>query len=73
MNKLKWTGTVLCLIGMCLSAYKLFPYNIYFSCIGSALWYIVGVVKKDRPMAVVEGAAVLIMLSGIITHLIGIN
>ena len=63
---IKWAGTVLCLIGMALTSFNVFPYNIFLSAIGSTCWMTAGLMQKDKALATVDGAAVSLYLLGII-------
>jgi hypothetical protein len=65
IEKIKWAGTILCLIGIALTSYDVYPFNLVLGFIGSSLWTYAGVLQKDRPLMLVEGVAVLIYLSGL--------
>jgi hypothetical protein len=70
MLKLKWTATYLCLAGIALTSYNIYPANIFLSGLGSAMWACAGWKQQDTPLMVVEAVAVLFYLSGIITWLV---
>lgn len=63
---IRWSGTVLCLIGIALTSLNIFPLNLWFGFIGSGLWALSGIQQKDWALFVVEGVAVLMYLYGII-------
>lgn len=63
---MKWTGTALCLIGIALTSLNIFPLNLWFGFIGSALWTVAGYKNKDYALLVVEAVAVLMYLGGLI-------
>lgn len=65
----KWSGTVLCLIGIGLTSFNIYPLNIVLSLVGSFLWTIAGVMQKDKPLFLVEFVAVLFYLSGIVNYI----
>lgn len=65
MTALRWTGTVLCMIGFALSAADMYPYNVVFSAAGSSCWMVYGVRRGDVPMWLVELSAVAIGLAGL--------
>jgi hypothetical protein len=67
MREVKWLGTFLCLTGICLTSFNVYPINIILSLIGSALWTWAGWVQRDIPLFLVEAVAVGIYLAGIIT------
>jgi drug/metabolite transporter (DMT)-like permease len=65
----KWSGTLLCLIGIGLTSFNIYPLNIFLSLVGSFLWTIAGVIQKDKPLFLVEFVAVLFYLSGIVNYI----
>lgn len=67
MNILKWLGTILCLTGIGLTSFNIYPLNIFLSLVGSALWTLAGFLQKDMPLFLVEFVAVLFYIAGVIT------
>jgi len=63
---MKWTGTILCLIGIGLTSLNIFPLNLWFGLIGSLLWTVAGHKDKDYSLFTVEAVAVLMYLGGLI-------
>lgn len=63
---MKWTGTILCLIGIALTSLNYYPINLWFGFIGSGLWATVGLRSKDWALFIVEFVAVLMYFYGII-------
>ena len=70
MKTIKWSGTTLCLIGIALTSFNIYPLNILVGFIGSLLWAAAGYVTDDLPLLVVEMAAVVIYFCGIVTYLL---
>lgn len=66
MKALKWSGTILCLLGIGLTSFNIYPANIVLSLIGSALWTLAGYMQDDTPLMLVEGVAVAIYFTGAI-------
>lgn len=64
----KWLGTTLCLVGIALTSFNIYPANIIFSLIGSVLWTMAGILQRDAPLVLVEAIAVLLYLGGFITY-----
>ncbi len=62
---MKWTGTVLCLIGIWLTSINYYPLNLFFGFTGSLLWSIAGLRQKDYALFIVEFVAVVMYLYGI--------
>jgi len=66
LEVIKWTGTILCLIGIALTSFNIYPINIYLGFIGSALWAYAGYKQKDYALFLVEFVAVVMYLMGVI-------
>jgi hypothetical protein len=69
LKAIKWTGTILCLIGIALTSFNVYPLNVFLSLIGSALWAWAGWMQRDTPLVLVEGVAVTLYFIGVITWL----
>lgn len=66
---IKWTGTILCLIGIALTSFNVYPLNILFGLVGSGLWTYAGVLQRDIPLILVEAVAVALYFAGVITYI----
>lgn len=66
MILIKWLGTILCLIGIGLTSFNIYPANIFFSLVGSGLWTLAGFLQRDVPLFLVEIVAVLFYILGVI-------
>ena len=66
---IKWLGTILCLTGIGLTSFNIYPANIVLSLIGSALWTTAGIIQRDMPLFLVEAVAVMFYLAGLITYM----
>ena len=66
---IKWTGTTLCLIGIALTSFNVYPLNILFGLVGSALWTYAGVLQRDIPLILVEAVAVALYFAGVISYI----
>ena len=69
MKCIKWAGTILCLIGIALTSFNIYPINIVLSLIGSALWMWAGWAQRDMPLFLVEAVAVVMYTAGAIALL----
>jgi hypothetical protein len=67
MMLLKWVATVLCLIGIALTSYNIYPINIVLCAVVSAMWAWAGWEQRDNPLLIVEAVAVFFYASGFIT------
>jgi hypothetical protein len=64
---IRWSGTILCLIGIALTSLNIYPLNLLFGLIGSFLWTVQGYIYRDNALLLVELVAVLIYLAGIVS------
>jgi hypothetical protein len=63
---IKWLGTILCLAGIGLTSFNVYPINILLSLAGSVLWTFAGWAQKDTPLFLVELVAVVFYVAGVI-------
>ena len=70
LTGLKWSGTTLCLIGIGLTSLNVYPLNLLFGLIGSALWTLAGILQQDAPLVLVELVAAVMYLLGIMVYVI---
>jgi hypothetical protein len=70
MILIKWIGTILCLIGIALTAINIYPANIFLGFVGSGLWTVAGIYQRDIPLFLVEVVAVAFYFIGIITWIL---
>ena len=66
MILIKWLGTILCLTGIALTSFNIYPANVFFSLLGSSLWTLAGFLQRDPPLFLVEAVAVTIYFAGVI-------
>jgi hypothetical protein len=69
LSSLKWCGTTLCLIGIALTSFNIYPLNIVLGLIGSGLWTTAGYMQDDAPLVVVEAVATGLYAVGLITYI----
>jgi len=67
---IKWLGTILCLVGIGLTSLNVYPLNLLFGLIGSALWTLAGILQQDAPLVLVELVAAVMYLLGIIIYIV---
>ena len=65
---IKWSGTLLCLIGIALTSFNIYPANIVFGLIGSGLWTYAGMLQRDTPLVLVEAVATILYFGGVILY-----
>ena len=64
---IKWTASIILLIGMVFTALELTPINLFFHLVGVICWFIVGYMWHDRAMMVVNSVAIFVFVFGILT------
>jgi hypothetical protein len=64
---IRWSGTILCLIGIALTSLNIYPLNLLFGLVGSFLWTVQGYLYRDNALLLVELVAVIIYLVGIVS------
>ncbi|MEE2999444.1 MAG: DUF6552 family protein [Pseudomonadota bacterium] len=64
---LKWTSSVLLIIGMILTSANLYPLNMYFQLTGIIGWLMVGMLWHDRSLIVLNTVGASIFISAIIS------
>ena len=67
MNLVKWLGTILCLIGIALTSANIYPANIFYGLVGSAIWAFAGIWQRDIPLFLVEAVAVAFYIAGVVS------
>ena len=55
ITKISWLGTIASIIGAFVVASKLFFIGYCFFMVGSVSWLIVGIVRKDKSLIVLNG------------------
>jgi hypothetical protein len=65
---IKWLGTILCLFGIALTSFNIYPANILFGLVGSALWTLAGFMQRDIPLLLVEFVAVVLYFGGVLSY-----
>lgn len=69
LENLKWYGTTLCLLGIALTSFNIYPLNILFGLIGSGLWTAAGYIQDDTPLTLVEGVATAFYFAGMSVYI----
>ena len=62
---LKWAGTILCIIGIALTSFNVYPLNIFIMFIGTGIWLLAGILQRDWPLAAGELVSIVLYMAGI--------
>lgn len=64
VDVVKWIATVIQLIGYGLTGLNIVPWNVFAFIVGIILWFLVGVMWKDRAIMVVHVGALIAIVGG---------
>ena len=64
VDVVKWVATAIQLVGYALTGLNIVPWNILAFVVGIVLWFIVGVMWKDRAIMVVHVGAFVAIVAG---------
>lgn len=62
---LEWTATVLLIAGVTLTAWNVYPENIYLSIAGNFAWLLVALIWKKMSLITIQGVVLLIYITGL--------
>ena len=62
---IKWTASIILLIGMSLTTLDVAPFNLFFHLAGVSGWLVVGMLWHDRALITINSVGVFIFLTGI--------
>lgn len=66
LNALKWIGTACVIIAASCRAFEFHIVDLILSIVGAGIWGYVAIVAKDKPLFVVNGFIVAVLLVGVI-------
>jgi hypothetical protein len=67
---LEWAATFVLIIGVALTAWNIYPLNIYFSLMGNFMWLIIAFVWKKWSLISVQIIITILYVSGLINNII---
>ena len=65
---LEWSSTVILTIGVALTAWNIYPMNVYFSLAGNVGWTIIGFMWRKWSLIVIQGVLSLIYIIGLLIN-----
>jgi len=66
INNIKWSSSFILSAGLVLTAFNIYPFNLYIQILGVVGWMIVGLLTKDKPITFVNTVGFFILLLGIV-------
>jgi hypothetical protein len=65
---MEWTATFVLMIGVALTAWNIYPLNIYFSLAGNLGWLIVGYMWKKWSLIIIQLVVSALYIAGLIIN-----
>jgi hypothetical protein len=62
----EWSATFVLMIGVALTAWNIYPANIYFSLAGNAMWMVLGFMWKKWSLITIQFMVTFIYILGLI-------
>ena len=67
----KWSSSIVIIIGMILSSLNVYPINLFVHTVGVAGWLWVGFLWHDRALILLNGIAIAVFVLGIGNYYVG--
>jgi hypothetical protein len=64
----EWSSTAILIIGVALTAWNIYPLNVYFSLAGNLGWAIIGVMWRKWSLITIQIVVTVIYVAGLITN-----
>jgi len=66
----EWSATAVLMLGVALTAWNIYPLNIYFSLAGNFMWLVVAYIWKKWSLISVQILITILYLSGLINNFV---
>jgi hypothetical protein len=64
----EWLSTAILIIGVALTAWNIYPLNVYFSLAGNLGWAIIGVMWRKWSLITIQIVVTVIYIAGLVTN-----
>jgi hypothetical protein len=65
---IEWSSTAVLIVGVTLTAWNIYPLNVYFSLAGNIGWTIIGFMWRKWSLIVIQGVLSLIYIIGLLIN-----
>jgi hypothetical protein len=65
---MEWTATAVLMVGVALTAWNIYPLNIYFSLAGNFGWFIVGYMWRKWSLIIIQLVVSALYVAGILIN-----
>ena len=64
----EWVSTIILIVGVTLTAYNIYPWNVWLSILGNFGWFIVGWMWKKYSLMIIQIIITIIYFMGVLKH-----
>jgi len=64
----EWISTAILIVGVALTAWNIYPLNVYFSLAGNLGWAIIGVMWRKWSLITIQFVVTIIYVGGLVTN-----
>ena len=65
---MEWGSTAVLIIGVALTAYNIYPLNVWFSMAGNFGWFVVGWMWRKYSLLTIQVVVTIIYVAGLFNH-----
>jgi hypothetical protein len=65
---IEWIATAILIVGVALTAWNIYPLNIYFSLAGNFGWAVIGVMWRKWSLITIQMTVTVIYVAGLLTN-----
>jgi uncharacterized membrane protein len=65
---IEWISTAVLIMGVALTAWNVYPLNVYFSMAGNFGWTIIGIMWRKWSLITIQAVVTVIYIAGILTN-----
>lgn len=69
---IEWAATITLIVGVALTSFNYYPYNIYMSALGNLLWLAMAFYWKKWSLITIQVFIVLLYMGGIVKTFLGV-
>ncbi len=69
---IEWAATITLIIGVALTAWNVYPINIYINVIGNLLWFFLAVKWNKWSLIIIQTFVLILYLVGVIKLILGV-
>ena len=63
----EWAATAVLIVGVALTAWNIYPLNIWFSLLGNAMWAVLGIMWRKWSLITIQVVVTVIYIAGLLS------